>query len=403
MKLVLLPLVLLLSACAGPPAAVDPKLAAEIANIKAIDNHAHPVRPTAAGQPPDTGYDALPVENLEAATDLVRFRPAGNPLIAKAPANPQAGPNYAAEVLDNAGIDRMLANRVAMGPGLPPARFLWVAYADALMYPFPTAALAINSDRKAFFALEEKLLAQYKVESSAKADSLDDYLTKIVTATLERHKRDGALAEKFEMAYLRSLTVTNPTKAEAALAWRTSTNAPALQDFLFRYIAAECGRLGMAVHIHTGAGGGGYFDVAGSNPINLEPLFNDPALRKTNFVMLHGGWPFSTQAAALLTKPNAFIDVSFQGLALAPADVAANLRSWLEIAPDKVLFGTDAYPIAPGIGWEQTAWASTQAVRQALGLALTAMINEGSITRQRAIEIAKLVLRGNALHLYKLQ
>ncbi len=50
-----------------------------------------------------------------------------------------------------------------------------------------------------------------------------------------------------------------------------------LQDFLFRYIAAECGRLGMAVHLHTMAGAGGYFDVGGANPLLLESVLNDPA------------------------------------------------------------------------------------------------------------------------------
>ena len=50
-----------------------------------------------------------------------------------------------------------------------------------------------------------------------------------------------------------------------------------LQDYLFRVIAAECGQLGMAVHFHSMAGAGSYFSIAGGNPINLEPLFNDPA------------------------------------------------------------------------------------------------------------------------------
>jgi predicted TIM-barrel fold metal-dependent hydrolase len=161
----------------------------------------------------------------------------------------------------------------------------------------------------------------------------------------------------------------------------------------------------MAVHIHTGIGGGGYFDTAGSNPANLEPLFNDPVLRKTNFVMLHGGWPYSREAAPLLTKPNAYIDISLQGLILAQSNIAGTLRVWLEIAPEKVLFGTDAYPAAPGagMGWEETAWASTEAVRQALGMTLTAMVNEGSVSRQRAVEIARLVLRDNAVKLYGLK
>ena len=56
-------------------------------------------------------------------------------------------------------------------------------------------------------------------------------------------------------------------------------------ESLFRYIASECGRLGMAVHIHTEAGAGSYFDVAGANPLNLESVLDDPGLRKTKFVI----------------------------------------------------------------------------------------------------------------------
>ena len=63
----------------------------------------------------------------------------------------------------------------------------------------------------------------------------------------------------------------------------------------FRFVAAECGRLGMAVHLHAMAGAGGYFEVAGANPLNLESVLNDPSLRKTNFVMVHGGWPFTRE------------------------------------------------------------------------------------------------------------
>ena len=58
----------------------------------------------------------------------------------------------------------------------------------------------------------------------------------------------------------------------------------------------------MAVHLHTMAGAGGYFDVAGANPLHLESVLNDPALRKTNFVMVHGGWPFTREITALLDQ-----------------------------------------------------------------------------------------------------
>src|SRR5258708_36039694 len=90
--------VLSLVACNRPPERVDADIAARIAAIKAIDDHAHPS--TGAG---DRDYDALPVEMLEPGTYPVRLRP-GKPGPAMTPL----------QVLDRAGIERMVANRVSM-------------------------------------------------------------------------------------------------------------------------------------------------------------------------------------------------------------------------------------------------------------------------------------------------
>src|SRR5690242_689442 len=61
---------------------IDSQIAAEIAKIKAIDNHAHPVRPT-FGSDKDVDYDALPVETMEPATDPIRTRQ-GSPVALEA-------------------------------------------------------------------------------------------------------------------------------------------------------------------------------------------------------------------------------------------------------------------------------------------------------------------------------
>src|SRR5207244_5404468 len=140
---------------------------------------------------------------------------------------------------------------------------------------------AKNSDRKAFFALEDKLRARYLGEAglSAMPGTLSEYLSGVVTPTLERNKQGGAVAEKFEAAYLRSLAFDAADEAQADRVYRLGTPSNAdykvLQDYLFRYVAAECGRLGLAVHLHTMAGAGGYFDVAGANPLNLESVLNE--------------------------------------------------------------------------------------------------------------------------------
>ena len=412
---------LILAAFAQP--SVDPELAAEIAKIRAIDNHAHPVR----NDPKDIDFDALPVENVEPSSDPVRSRP-DNPDIADAwlgvfgTANPdliatrkaqvktEQGENYPVWVLDRVGISIMLANRVSMGPGIGPPRFRWVPFADAFMYPLNNAKLAVGTpDRKQYFPLEERLLRRYlaAVGLTRPPATLDDYLRRVVTATLQSQKQAGAVAVKFEAAYLRPLSFSNPTKAEAAHVYAarmppSNADYKTLQDFIFRYILGECGRLGLAVHIHVCGGAGSYFEVAGAQPLLLEPLFNDPALRKVKFVLVHGGWPFTRDVTPLLEKPNVYVDFSAQSFAEYPRRLSATLREWLEHVPEKVLYGTDAYPYNDAMNWAEMAWITNRTGREALGLALTGMLQDGEITRARAVQLAEMVLHDNAAKLYGL-
>ncbi len=418
--------------------ALDPELYAYILSTPAIDNHAHPVLPPPADAT-DRDFDALPVDNMEPETDSVAWRP-DNPQLpaawkalwgvdltvpldangmkrleaARAAVKSREGLHFDEWVLDQANIGTMVANRVLMGPGVEPPRFRWVPYADALLFPFDNSALAAqNPDKALFFPLEDKLRARYlaAVHLRDVPATLDQYLVQVVTPTLERQHAGGAIAEKFEIAYLRSFDFTDPSRADAARVYAQLAGKPhpdpaaykLLQDFLLRYIALECGRLGMAVHFHVLSGGGGYFGVAGANPLLLEPLFDDPKLRHTHFVMLHGGWPFVREANALLQKPNVYLDLSQQSLMFPPRTQATWLRELLETFPDKVLFGTDGFADNDALGWEESTWIAARNARQALALALTEMLADGEITRPRAFAIASEVLRDTAVHLYALQ
>jgi predicted TIM-barrel fold metal-dependent hydrolase len=416
----------------------DPQLVAEIAKIKGIDNHAHPLRFVAEGDKPDDEYDALPLEGLEPFAMPPRLNPA-NPeyigawralfgynhddmseahvkelMAAKQRVMRERGDGYPAWVLDRIGIETMLANRVAMGRGLKAPRYRWVSFVDALMVPLNNeGARRSNLDYRVFYVGEDKLLKRYLAESKVAAlpSTLDEYLKTVVTATLERQKRDGALAVKFEAAYLRPLDFDDSPEGEARRIYSKyvkGAEPPAveyklLQDYLFRYIAREAGRLGMAVHIHAIDGAGSFYKQSGSNPLLLESAFNDPGLRKTNFVIVHGGYPFTRQTASLMSKSNVYADFSAQTLFLYPRALGEVLRNWLEDYPDKVLFGTDAFGLTPEIGWEEAGWLAVTTARQALALALTGMMNDGEITRDRAIELARMVMRENAIRLYGLK
>ena len=56
--------VLVLSTAGGAQAPVDSALSRYITSIRAIDDHAHPMRPVAPGTPADSEYDALPLDGI---------------------------------------------------------------------------------------------------------------------------------------------------------------------------------------------------------------------------------------------------------------------------------------------------------------------------------------------------
>jgi len=417
----------------------DPGLLAEIEKIQAVDNHTHVSKVVSAGES-DRDFDALPCDVIEAGADTLaaredfpQFIEAWKTLYGYAyndrePAHVkelvaarekvmrEQGDNFPTWVLDRVHIEYMLANRVAMGRGLNPPRFRWVPFDDALMIPFTPDSLADTPDKKSFYKQEAGLLKTYLTQAGLAElpATLADYVSKLVVPTLAAQKKAGAPAIKFEAAYLRPLDfgpAAGPPEFEVRDNYARFAKGGAipqneallLQNFLFRAIAREAGRLGMAVHIHTGQGCGNYFDLPGSQPTNLESVLDDPNLRKTNFVLLHGGaGPYTHEVAALLAKPNVYADFSEQDALLPPRAVASVIREWLEWYPEKVLYATDLAPGPPEHDWDVIGYSTNLTARRALAIALTGMMNDGEISREQALEMARMVLRGNAVKLYGL-
>jgi uncharacterized protein len=420
---------------AAAQAPVDSTLAAYIAGIRAIDTHAHPMRPVLAGAPPDTEYDALPLDGIPpfgfqhrlslddpiwrraqevlyhvpSASSDSAYRDSLRSIVARVRA--ERGAHFPEWALDQAGVDIMLANRVAMGPGLARPRFRWVSFVDALMLPLDTRGEATRTpDTRVLYPKEATLLRRYlrDLQVAQLPPTLDDYVREVVVPTLERQHAAGAVAVKFEAAYLRPLDFDDPDSALARRVYAryvrggTPTRAEykALEDQLFRVIAREAGRRGMAVQIHVLETFGGFYRSAGAAPHLLEPALNDSTLRGTNFVIVHGGWPLVDETLGLLAKPNVYADISMMDVVLSSTELASVLRRWLGEYPDKVLFGSDAFDGGAEQGWEQVAWVGSTTARRALTIALTGMLRDGEITRERAEALARKVLRENALTAY---
>ncbi len=424
-----------LAAC-GNVAGSGNTLAAYIRGIKAIDTHAHPLAYVAPGAPADTDYDALPLDGIPSFPLPWGLRPE-NPVFRVAQrtlyglkgtdtATPWAksvdsarvatirreGTHFPDWALDQANDTLMLANRVAMD-GLDPARFKWVVFDDALMYPLDISGEASrNPDLRALYPLEARqLLRDLAALGQAHVPAtFDAYVRDVVDSTLAMQRDRGAVAIKFEAAYLRPLDFGPADTAQSRAIYAryaaggvpTHAEYTVLENTLFRIIARESGRLGMAIQIHVLDQFGGYYDAAGATPQQLEPVFDDPALRGTKFVIVHGGWPHVEETLAMLAKPNVYTDISMMDLIGEPGALVHTLRLWLNEWPEKVMFGSDAFDGGNQQGWDQLAWIASRNARWVLTGALGGMVQDGEISEARAEELARMVLHDNAVKVYGL-
>ena len=324
-----------------------------------------------------------------------------------------ADTSYFNSVLDKAGISISFANRVGMtNTPLDRQRFKWVPSIDAYLFPLNNSVYKKQHPAfQDFFSSEEKVLERYlALVETARPRRFDAYM-RFVHESVSRLKADGAIAVKFELAYLRSLTVDDdPSQRQARRIYeryRSTTDVPEdeyrkLQDTLFHYLLREVTAVGLPVHIHTGMGGYYTFRLSNANPLLLENLVTDPQYRNTKFVLLHGGYPFTQEAIFLAGKPNVFLDTSGLSLQLYPEELARILKEWLSSYPEKILFGTDARIVSDIIDAEEAYWLATDSGRRALALALTEMVKENRCDELEALRFARLMLYDTAAKLYRL-
>ena len=403
------------------------RLLPQIEKIPAFDHHAHPGFADdpdidAMASAPDT---SLPVRTRDDNPELIAAAKAlfGYPyndftpehakwLIAKKAELKKQYPGtaYFNMILDKINTESSVANRAMMADYLDPARFPWVFFVDSFMWPFNNEhETARNPDEEVYIPMQEKMLHRWMQQEkvSKLPATLADYL-KFITQVLEDSSRHGGIAMKFEVAYFRPTTFTDPPLAQAEDIYERYVTAGipsekeyrAFQDFIFRYLVQEGGRLHLPVHIHTAAGIGNYFNFSQSNIMNLESVLRDPRYASTTFVMIHGGYPLEREAIWLAAMKNVYLDSSLGELVQYPSAFKDTLKMWLETFPDKITFGTDCFPYNQVLGSEESYWLGVQSTRASLTAALAEMVSENEITEARALEMAHAYLHDTAVKLY---
>ena len=320
------------------------------------------------------------------------------------------GYGYFDRILDKLNVETMMANRVSMGNYLDPKRFHWVFFVDSFLFPFDNTELTHrNIDQGVYIPLQEKKLKNelHQAGLTELPASFPGYLC-FVSKILEENRAQGGVSIKFEIAYLRSLRFDDPPEREAAAIYDkyhaggspTAAEHTLFEDYIFRYLLREAGRLHLAVQIHTAVGAGDFYSVSNGNIFNLENILRDPRYNDVNFVLLHGGYPYQEQAIWLAARQNVFLDSSLMELYLYPADLKTVLRHWLLLYPDKVVFGSDAFPFNEAIGAEESDWLGVESARTALAAALTEMVLNHEVSEAKAMEFAHGYLHDNAARIY---
>jgi hypothetical protein len=402
------------------------RLLQQIRQIAIFDDHGHP------GFAEDTDVDAMASSPSHAPFRLQSDNPEliaaskalfdypytdNNPdhlkwLVAKKAELRRTYPGYQYfdRILDQLNVQTMMANRVALGSYLDPKRFHWVFFVDSFLFPLDNSDLtARNIDLGVYVPLQEKLLKRELGQAGLGSlpKTFPAYLS-FVSKILEQNRAHGGVSIKFEIAYFRTLRFEDPPETAAASIYNrynaggkpSAADRAIFEDFMFRYLLREAGLLHLAVQIHTAVGTGDFFSVTGGNVLNLENVLRDPRYSNVNFVLLHGGYPFQDQAIWLTARENVYLDSSLMGLYLYPADLAEVLRHWLLLYPDKVVFGSDAFPFSEAIGAEESDWLAIESARRALAAALSRMILNGEVTEPRALQFAHGYLHDNAAHIY---
>ena len=403
------------------------RLLPQIEKIPAFDHHAHP----GFSDDPDVDAMAAPPDFSSA----VRTRDDNPELIAAAKAlfgypyadlSPEhakwliakkvelrkqyPGPAYFDMILDKLNTESSVANRAMMADYLDPKRFPWVFFVDSFLFPFNNQReTARNPDEEVYIPLQEKMLHRWmQQESVTKLPADFDSYLKFISRVLEDNQSKGGIAIKFEVAYFRPTTFDDPTREKAADLYQryvtggipSEKDYLTFQDYIFRFLILEGGRLHLPVHIHSAALIGDYFSISQSNIMNFESVLRDPRYLRTTFVMLHGGYPLEREAIWLTSMKNVYLDSSLGELVQYPSAFKDTLKMWLETFPDKITFGTDAFPYNEALGAEESYWLGVQSSRTALSAALAEMISENEISEARALEPAHGYLHDNAVKLY---
>lgn len=362
-----------------------------VAEIALVDNHAHPVM-----ELPEEGFDRVfPTLFCEGdlrpadARHTVHYRRVlqflaehfqgeteSELLAARRDVSLQA---YTAELIDQSGTGAILADDGY--PDTSPREFR--SYTSADVYPI----LRLEP-------IVEELLPE--------AEGLDALATAF-EERVERALTGEYVALKSIAAYRCGLDIAPPEEAESTVRAefddiRTRFDGRIEDRALISYCLHRASEVaadhGAPVQLHTG------FGDRDAHPQYVNPVYLAEyidAHPDTPVVVLHAGYPYvQTAGYVASTFPNSYLDLSLANPFIQHG-VEGMFREALETVPaSKLLYGSDAFTTP-----EMYPMAATRA-RTDLTSVLEDLVADGYYTPEYALDVARMILRENAIELYDL-
>lgn len=212
--------------------------------------------------------------------------------------------------------------------------------------------------------------------------------------------KDGAVAFKSVIAYRTGLDIQPVDEADARRNFEEKRKAPEsdqkpLRDFLFCHTLDVARDHGLWMHIHTGVGDPDII-YQQANPAQLYPLLHSERFRTNKVVLIHGGWPWVGEAAAMVAiLPDVYLDVS-EGTIFGMPNMRHRLLEALEACPyTKILYGADG-------SLPEALWIVARRFKLVLGRVLDDLVAEGFCSEAEAADAGRSILSLNAARLYGL-
>jgi uncharacterized protein len=233
-------------------------------------------------------------------------------------------------------------------------------------------------------------------------NSIKDYL-KLLRMVFVKGVNSGMVGVKTGAAYLRILKFENVSKERGEEVFKSLLNnsqvstedIKAVQDFLMHRMLDLVDEFDLPIQIHTGLQAGNGNIITNSNPTHLANLFME--YPDIDFILFHGGYPYGGELGTLAKNfPNVFIDMCWTYV-ISPSYSERYLHEWIETIPSNKIMG-----FGGDYSFVEAVYAHSVMARQTIANVLIEKVRTRYLSENEAIEIAKMILRENALRIFKL-